>query len=249
LTPVLLTGISTVWPRYAWRMLAWDKAGFFARMMAKWHFVVLPFLVKMGFWGAGMVALLDSSTIPVPMDAILAVYVWNDKPHFWVYCLLAAVGSAIGGLLPYGLGRAGGELFLLKRVNRERFERMRDRFERQEFLAMMIPSMMPPPTPWKAFVFAAGVFEMRIPAFLLAVFCGRMVRWLVLSMLVLKLGPGAVDVVAHHALPVVLSVLLLAAAGFAAWWLRKRARLERQQDAEKPNDGKGKSQGPTPVGP
>src|SRR5580698_4131422 len=153
----------------------------------------------MGFWGVGLVALLDSSSIPVPMDAIIAVYVWNDKPHFWIYCLLAAVGSAIGGLLPYGLGRAGGELFLLKRINRERFEAMRTRFERQEFLAMMIPSMMPPPTPWKAFVFAAGVFEMRIVPFMLSVFCGRLVRWIILSLLVLKLGPGAVDVVAHHA--------------------------------------------------
>jgi membrane protein YqaA with SNARE-associated domain len=210
-------------------MLVLDNVGFFARMMAKWHLVVLPFLVKMGFWGAGLAALLDSSSIPVPMDAIIAVYVWNDKGHFWVYCLLAAIGSAIGGLLPYGLGRAGGELFLLKRINRERFERMRDRFERQEFLAMMIPSMMPPPTPWKAFVFAAGVFEMRIPAFLLAVFCGRMVRWLLLSILVLKLGPGAVDVVAHHALPVVLGVLLLAVIGFGVWWLRKSARQKRAE--------------------
>jgi membrane protein YqaA with SNARE-associated domain len=39
---------------------------------------------------------------------------------------MGAAGSAIGGLLPYGLGRAGGELFLLKRVNRERFEQMRN---------------------------------------------------------------------------------------------------------------------------
>ena len=68
---------------------------------------------------------LDYSTIPVPMGCGLALYVWNDKGHFWLYCLLAAIGSAIGGLLPYGLGRAGGELFLLKRVNRERYEQMR----------------------------------------------------------------------------------------------------------------------------
>jgi membrane protein YqaA with SNARE-associated domain len=190
--------------------------------MAKWKLVLLPFLAKFGIWGVGLVALLDSSTIPVPMDAILAVYVWNDKGHFWLYCLLASIGSAIGGLLPYGLGRAGGELFLLKRINRERFERMRTRFERQEFLAMMIPSMMPPPTPWKAFVFAAGVFEMRVVAFLLAVFFGRMVRWLVLSLLVLKLGPSAVEVVAHHSLPLVAAVCGLAIAGFAWWWMRKK---------------------------
>ena len=195
---------------------------FFAGIAAKWKFVFLPALAKLGFWGVGAIALLDSSSIPVPMDAILAVYVWNDKSHFWLYCLLAATGSAIGGLVPYWLGRAGGELFLLKRVNRERFEKIRDRFERQEFLAIVIPSMLPPPTPWKAFVFAAGVFEMRVPDFLLAVFTGRMVRWLILSLLVLKLGPGAVDLVAHHARPMVVVVGVLAVVGFAWWWIKKK---------------------------
>jgi membrane protein YqaA with SNARE-associated domain len=194
---------------------------FFLRLMAKWKYVAL-FLAKFGIWGVGAVALLDSSTIPVPMDLILAGYVWADKSHFWLYCLLAAAGSAVGGLLPYGLGRAGGELFLLKRVNRKHYERIRARFERQEFLAMMIPSMLPPPTPWKACVFAAGVFEMRVVPFMLSVFCGRLVRWLVLSALVLKLGPGAVEVVEHHRLALLAIVGGLAVAGFAWWWSQKK---------------------------
>jgi membrane protein YqaA with SNARE-associated domain len=203
---------------------------FVAWILVEWKLVLLPELVKLGFWGAGAVALLDSSTIPVPMDAILALYVWNDQSHFWLYCLMAAVGSAIGGLLPYGLGRAGGELFLLKRVNRERFERMRTRFESQEFLAMMIPSMLPPPTPWKAFAFAAGVFEMRVVPFMLAVFCGRLVRWMVLSLLVLKLGPGAVDVVAHHAMTMAAVVGSLAVIGFAWWWIRRKRAGKSLED-------------------
>jgi uncharacterized membrane protein YdjX (TVP38/TMEM64 family) len=86
----------------------------------------------------------------------------------------------------------------------------------------MIPSMMPPPTPWKVFIFASGVFEMRVPAFLLAVFTGRLVRWLALSLLVLKLGPGAVDLVAQHALVVMLIIGALAVLGFAWWWIRKK---------------------------
>jgi membrane protein YqaA with SNARE-associated domain len=194
---------------------------FFARILAKWK-LVAAFLANFGIWGVGAAALLDSSSIPIPMDAFLAFYIWNDKGHFWLYCLLAAVGSAIGGLVPYGLGRAGGELFLLKRVNRDRYERIRARFERQEFLAMMIPSMLPPPTPWKVFVFAAGVFEMRVLPFMLAVFCGRMLRWLVLSWLVIKLGPGAVGLVAHHGLTALAVVGGLAMIGFAWWWMRKK---------------------------
>ena len=195
---------------------------FFVRIMAWWKLALLPALAKLGFWGIGVIALLDSSTIPVPMDAILAVYVWNNKSNFWLYCLMAAIGSAIGGLLPYGLGRAGGELFLLKRINRERFERLRTRFERQEFLAVMIPSMLPPPAPWMMFVFAAGVFEMSVIPFMLAVIAGRMVRWLILSLLVLKLGPGAADLVAHHAVPLVALVIVLAMLGFAWWWMKRK---------------------------
>jgi membrane protein YqaA with SNARE-associated domain len=202
---------------------------FFVQILNKWKYVVLPAVIKLGFWGAGAVAMLDSSTIPVPMDAILAIYIWNDHRHFWLYCLLAAAGSAVGGLLPYGLGRAGGELFLLKRVNRAKFEAMRTRFERQEFLAMTIPSMLPPPTPWKAFVFAAGVFEMRVTLFMLAVFTGRLIRWLVLSALVLELGPGAVEIVERHALPALGVVIGVSAIGFGIWWLTRKRNDSRDQ--------------------
>ncbi|HEX4285020.1 MAG TPA: VTT domain-containing protein [Terracidiphilus sp.] len=198
---------------------------FFLKLAVEWKFVILPALLKLGFWGAGAAALFDSCSIPIPMDILIAGWVWNDKGHFWLYCLMGALGSAIGGLVPYGIGRAGGELFLLKRINRARFDMLRVKFERQEFLAVMIPSMMPPPTPWKLFVFAAGVFEMRVLPYMAAVAVGRFVRWLVLSLLVLKLGPGAVGVVQHHALRVLLIVGLLAVLGFGIWWIRRKPKM------------------------
>jgi membrane protein YqaA with SNARE-associated domain len=201
---------------------------FFVHLMAKWNLVLLPAILKFGLFGAGAVALMDSSTIPVPMDLLIAGWVWKDQSRFLLYCLMAAVGSAIGGLLPYMLGRAGGELFLLKRVNRERFDQMRIRFEKQEFLAMAIPSALPPPTPWKLFVFAAGVFEMPVLPFMLSVFCGRLVRWLILSLLVLKLGPGAVGIVQRHALSALLVVIGLAALGFGVWWFARKRSAETE---------------------
>lgn len=205
---------------------------FFARIVSEWKLVAMPALIKLGFLGAGVIGIFDSALIPLPIDAILAVYIWNDKSHFWTYPLLSAAGSAIGGLLPYWIGRGGGELFLRKRVNHRRFDELRVRFENKEFVAVLVPSMLPPPTPWKAFVFAAGVFEMRVRSFLLAVFLGRLVRWMTLAILVLKLGPGAVGLVAHHATAVVAVVTALVVLAGVAWWVqmrRKRARARRQQ--------------------
>ena len=194
----------------------------FARIVSEWKHVILPGLLALGMWGTLAVAVLDASSIPVPIDAVLAVYFFGHKSTFWIYVLIAAAGSSMGGLAPYWIGRAGGELFLLKRIDRAKLDALRLRFERQEFLAVMIPSLLPPPAPWKVFVFAAGVFEMRVPLFMLAVFCGRIMRWMVLAVLVIKLGPGAVDLITHHALVLIAIVGGLAVAGFGWWWRRAR---------------------------
>lgn len=151
--------------------------------------LLLGFLKPLGIWGICVLSIIDSSSIPVPMDAFIAFYAWNDAKRFYLYVIMAGIGSAIGGLVPYFIGRAGGEIFLLKRIDRIKFEALRDRFERQEFLALLFPSMMPPPTPWKLFAFGAGVFEMRVVTFMLAVFAGRAVRFGVEGLLVIEYGP------------------------------------------------------------
>jgi membrane protein YqaA with SNARE-associated domain len=201
---------------------------FFARIVSEWKLVVMPALVKLGFLGAGVIGIFDSAAIPLPIDAILAVYVWNDKSHFWAYPVLAAAGSAIGGLLPFGIGRGGGELYLRKRVDHHRFDELRLRFENKEFVAVLVPSMLPPPTPWKVFVFAAGVFEMRVRSFLLAVFLGRVVRWMALAILVLKLGPEAVNLVAHHATALVGGVAALVVLAGVGWWVWMRKKRSQR---------------------
>ncbi|MGH9564611.1 MAG: DedA family protein, partial [Candidatus Angelobacter sp.] len=79
---------------------------------------------------------------------------------------------------------------------------LRDRFEKQEFLALMVPAMLPPPTPFKLFVFSAGVFKMRVVWFLLAIASGRLFRFAILSALTIAFGPQIVnearDLLLHH---------------------------------------------------
>jgi membrane protein YqaA with SNARE-associated domain len=151
---------------------------------------MLAALKPLGVWGIGALAVIDSSSIPMPIDPLLIDYVAHDHARFLLYCFMAALGSAVGSLVPYYLGRAGGELFLLKRINRERYEKLRDRFEKQEFMAIMVPAMMPPPMPVKLFEFAAGVFEMKPIWFLSAIFAGKFVRFLIWAIITIKYGPA-----------------------------------------------------------
>jgi membrane protein YqaA with SNARE-associated domain len=175
----------------------------------------IAFLKTLGGWGVLVLAAVDSIAIPIPLDALVASYVYATPRHAWIFCIAGAAGSALGSLVPYALGRAGGELFLLKRISEDRLQRIRDRFEKQEFLALAIPAMMPPPTPFKLLVFSAGVFEMRVINFLLAIFVGRVARFAILSILTMKFGPQVVSqvrgVFTHHPVIGILGLIVLAA--------------------------------------
>jgi membrane protein YqaA with SNARE-associated domain len=202
-------------------------------LFLKYKIWLLAVLKPMGVWGVGSISLLDSAAIPVPLDLIIAGYVWANKKHFYLYVLVAAAGSALGGLVPFLIGRAGGELLLMKRIDRTRYEQLRDRFEKQEFLALMIPSLLPPPTPWKLFVIAAGVFEMKANTFLLSVFVGRLLRFMVTAILTIEYGPEIVNIaqalVTRHR--IVLSAALIVLLALLAFWVwrtvwKRRPRKE-----------------------
>ena len=184
-------------------------------ILAHYSQFVWSLLQPLGSWGIFAAAAFDSGALGLPIDPVVAGYVYANPAKIWLYVFMAAAGSTLGSLIPYGIGRAGGELLLLKRIDRQRFERMRDRFERQEFLAMMIPAMLPPPTPYKLFLLSAGVFEMRVPLFMLSIFSGRIVRFFVLGFLVVRFGPGIVSLVTaimtRHLVWVLLCFLVLLA--------------------------------------
>lgn len=199
----------------------------FILWLVKWKAILLAFVAPLGFWGAGLVALVDAAAIPLPMDLIMVGYSWADRQHFYMYAILAGIGSAIGALVPYYIGRAGGELVLLRKVDRAKFERVRARFKKQAFLAMLIPSAAPPPMPWKLFILGAGVFEMNIPQFMLAIFLGRTSRYLVEGLLTVMYGPKIIvlfeQMIKAHLVPllVVIAVLIALAIWLAVWWHRR----------------------------
>jgi membrane protein YqaA with SNARE-associated domain len=187
-------------------------------VLHKINAVLMATLKPLGIWGLGAIALIDSGFMPLPMDPMIIWYVEHEHRKFFLFCLMAAAAASIGSLIPYYAGRAGGELFLLKRINRERYEKMRDRFERQEFVVMMVSAMVPPPMPLKVFQFGAGVFEMKPLPYVLAIFLGKLVQFLAFALITIFFGPGVVHAV-HDAIHEHPGLLIGVVVAVAVWLL------------------------------
>ena len=202
-------------------------------LLNKWTILILGVLKPLGIWGVMGFAAVDSAFLGMPLDAIVAGYVWADPNRFLLYSAMAAAGSALGSIIIYLIGFKGGEVLLVKRMGEKRFRKIRASFEKHEFLALMLPSMLPPPTPFKLFVLSAGVAEMSFGRFLGAIFSGRMLRFGLLSILVIRFGPqivGFFSDVFHQHLRV--AVALLAAAILLGWWFWRTRKLRAMREAE-----------------
>lgn len=185
-------------------------------------------LQHLGIWGPFAITFADAALFGMPVDAIVATYVYNDHKRMLFYVLLASLGEALGSVPLYVIGYLGGEKVLRKRISEERFQKIHRSFEQHEFWALMFPAMLPPPTPFKLFVLGAAVFEMKFRDFLLAILAGRFVRFMTLALLTLWFGPTIVEVMTalfkRHGWLILGGLVLLGVLGWAL--SRKRARAK-----------------------
>jgi membrane protein YqaA with SNARE-associated domain len=168
--------------------------------LAKYTAFFMKLLSVLGIWGAFVIAAVDSAAFGIPLDPVMIGYavMYANRGQYGMIAfaiILASLGSAVGSLVPYWIGRKGGEPLLLKKISHARLEQLRDRYESWEFFSIMVPAMLPPPTPMKLIILAAGAFEMRPLLFSLAIFIGRALRFGILSWVVVKYGPGMVRVI------------------------------------------------------
>jgi membrane protein YqaA with SNARE-associated domain len=198
-------------------------------ILAKYTAWVLRVLAPLGIWGVFAIAFADSALLGMPVDAVIAVYVYQDHRRLLFYVVMASLGSAVGSIPLYIIGYLGGEKVLRKRISEERFLQIHRSFEQHEFWALMFPGMLPPPMPFKIFVLGAAVFEMRFRDFLAAIFAGRFVRFLVLSLLVLWFGPQIVGVLGTIFRQHIYWVLAAVGLGVLVWlllrWRKRRGRI------------------------
>jgi membrane protein YqaA with SNARE-associated domain len=200
-------------------------------LLNKWTVFLLAVLKPLGIWGVLGFAAVDAAFLGMPLDAIVAGYSYADPKRFLLYAAMGAAGSALGSIVIYLIGYKGGEVLLVKRIGQQRFDRIKASFERHGVLAIMVPSMLPPPTPFKLFVLSAGVAEMSFSRFLMAIFFGRLIRFALVSLIVIRYGPqilGFVGGMVHHHLRYLIAVIAVTILiGWWVWRLRKKRRSFR----------------------
>jgi membrane protein YqaA with SNARE-associated domain len=179
-----------------------------------------------------VVAFFDSSFLSVPEinDLLVVTSAAGHPPTAWMYVLAATFGSLAGCTALWYIGRRGGEALLVRKFGRERVDRTRLAFKKWDILALAIPSVLPPPMPFKIFVLSAGVFGVPFPRFAATLIVARGFRYTFWGVMGALYGAQALALLkrfdawfADHFL-VILSVLaVLALAGVAIYYARRRA--------------------------
>lgn len=196
-------------------------------ILARYTAWVWALLKPLGIWGVFAIGAVDSALVGMPVDAIVATYVYQDRKRLLLYVAMASIGSALGSIPLYIIGYLGGEKVLRKRISEERFQKIHNSFEKHEFWALMFPGMLPPPLPFKIFVLGAAVFEMRFTHFLVAIFLGRFVRFTAVSLLTLWFGPQIVSVAGALFRQHFYWVVAVAAVGLLIWLLIRRNKKRK----------------------
>jgi membrane protein YqaA with SNARE-associated domain len=186
------------------------------------------FAESLGGPGLFIIAFLDSSFLSFPevCDALIVLLTVQHRERMPFYALVTTLGSVAGCYALYAVGRKGGEAFLRKRFHARHVDRAMDTFRRYGMLAVIVPSLLPPPMPFKIFVLAAGVAGMRPFDFVIAVTIGRGVRYFGEGLVALWYGEQALTFLHENARTVGLwlAIAVLVAGGAWVWWKRRARR-------------------------
>src|SRR6184192_1941862 len=184
--------------------------------------------LALGAPGLFIIAFLDSSFLSLPEIAdLLVVYmVTRHKARMLVYVVATLLGSMAGCLVMYFIGRKGGEALVRKRFASANIERTMASLRRHGLMAVLIPSLLPPPAPFKIFVLLAGVVGIPATRFAAAIAIGRGVRYLALGLLAMRYGTRAQAYMRDRGPIVSIVVVAVLLVGFFIYlqWSKARQR-------------------------
>jgi len=183
--------------------------------------------------GMMLVAVADSSFLSIPEgnDFLIVILstgkTWSRMAY---YVGMTTAGSIVGCTLLYLVGRRGGSPLLRRRFSARSVKRAERLFEKYGLLTVVVPSILPPPCPFKIFVLSAGVFRLSVSEFLTAVAIGRTIRYAMWGILAVLYG-NAVKIYMQRNLPTIgaglSAIFLLTLAAILVFYIRRTRQAKR----------------------
>jgi membrane protein YqaA with SNARE-associated domain len=188
---------------------------------------ITNFAEAIGGPGLFLIAFLDSSFLSFPQaNDLLVIWMVLRNPE-WMpfYAAIATAGSVTGCLVLRELAARGGEAFLKRRIRHDRVDRARRLIQKYGTWAVLVPSLLPPPAPFKMFVLLAGVAGVDRPKFAATVAVGRGIRYFGQGLLAVWYGEAAVAFLRAHGREVSFALLGTVVVGAIAvvMWRRRRS--------------------------
>jgi len=174
-----------------------------ATSLSGWKQKIVAFAGGLGAPGLFLISFLDSSvlTFPIINDLLLIQLSIQHPARMPLYAFMATLGSVLGCVVLYFIARKGGEAFFHRKAG-EHAHAIRHWVERNGFVGMLIAALLPPPTPFKFFVFAAGVFDVPLFSYTSAITIARLTRYFFIGYLAIRFGDEAKSYVKQHWLQV-----------------------------------------------
>jgi membrane protein YqaA with SNARE-associated domain len=151
-------------------------------------------LARYGGFGLFAISFLDSSFLAFPfINDVLLLHLAARHPGqpWWavMYALECTLGSTLGAVVIYAAARGGRRLWRPPTENR--VSRARTWLQRNDFMTILVSSLLPPPLPFKIFPIAAGALHVDVLRLTVALLVGRGLRFTLEAFVGMRYGHQA----------------------------------------------------------
>lgn len=172
---------------------------------------------KRGTWALFLCAFADASFLPLPTPMFFLLLSLLNIKKAYLYAIYGTLGSFFGALVGYSIGHfawidVNGEFsafaqFVFNYVpglSETMYNSIQTQFEKWDFWILFVASLMP--VPYKIFSISSGVFNINIVMFCIATLLSQGLKFYLLALLTIKIGPGVQKIMDYKIKPAVLII-------------------------------------------
>ncbi|GFD78874.1 hypothetical protein KUL118_17360 [Tenacibaculum sp. KUL118] len=168
--------------------------------------------------GITLASFLESTIVPVPLEAVMVPLMQARRESLWKIALMATIGCIIGAIFGYALGYylfdIIGQWLIDTFFSQNQFESVKQQMQSQGFWFVMTLGIAP--IPFQVAMLAAGATQFSLPLFLFATIIARAIRYFGLAIVVYYAGDKAEQLIKRYKLKAVIVITLVV---LLLWWL------------------------------